>query len=133
MELKSLSRCDAERSVSIFVADIQMIQELLRGHFSTGNSRPNHKDIFFSPGSPVGVFRLSSIAVVLLVDSVIFDQMFRILGELVIMLKFLGDRPAQLAARLLDDFHMTSLHGIRHLKSLQFQTQSQQAKTEREV
>ena len=76
MQLKALSRRHPQRSVPELIADIQVVEELPGIDFSAGNSCPDHENILFSLGRSVCIFGFASVAVILLIHTVIFDQMF---------------------------------------------------------
>ena len=96
------------------ITDVEVREELLRGNLSTGNARPHHEDVLLPLGGAVGMLGLANVAIVLLIDAVVLDEMLRVLAELMIMPQLFGERPAQLTAPLLDDFHHGTLGFLGH-------------------
>ena len=77
MQLKALPRRDAKRLISKFVANVQVIEELFRRNLSTGNTRSDHKnELLPTWPCPSSVLGLSRVAIILLIDPVILDQVF---------------------------------------------------------
>ena len=114
MELKPLSRRHPQGSITVLVADIQVIQKLSSGDLAPRNAGAHHEDVLLSPGGPVGILCFARVTVILLVDPVILDEMLGIFAKFMIMQKFFGKRPAKLVAGFLDHFHMAAFQFIRH-------------------
>jgi hypothetical protein len=124
VQLKPLSRRHTQGSIPELIADIQVIEKLMSGDFPTGNSGSHHENVAFAFGRTVGILGLASIPVILLIDPVVLDEVFRVFTEFVIVQQFFRQRSPQLMARLFDHFNMTSLHLVRHGSPLQLDFKS---------
>jgi hypothetical protein len=117
MQLETLPSGYSQRSVAVFIAQIQVIEELFCGHLSAGNRGTNHENVLLPFGSPILLFVLAMVTVVLLVDSVRFEQLFGVSTECRLCLQFFSQRTTQLVAVFLQNLDLAQLQFLRHFPS----------------
>ena len=104
MQLETLASGDTQCSVRLPVANVEMCQKLTGRNFSTRNARSHHENILFALRRSIVVLGLTHVTIVLLVNPVVFDEMFGVLAKFMIVSQLFGESPTQLMARLFDNF-----------------------------
>ena len=102
MVLDRLTRGEPDRSIAQLIGQLQLGEHLFGGHDTAGNRRADHHHIPLAR-TTFRSRRLAGIPVVLLVHSVVLEQLDRVLGKGVGRLsQLLGNAAPQMTALALD-------------------------------
>ncbi len=114
VQLQPLPRGDPQRSVAVVLAQIQLGEELVGGHFSAGDAGADHEHVRLALAGSVGVLVLAMVLVVLLIGAVVLEQLGVVFDEVVgVFPQLLGDGAAKLAAPLFEELLFCELGFVR--------------------